>query len=120
MPPSSPVPGENAVPLHEVGEIERDDDLLRLTAAEAMGYFESEHAFAGGLVRDSMRPGSPCSVAAVGFAASTFVCACDLGLVSRGEARRKVLQIVRAVRALPMATTLTEATTAAGYPPVHS
>ena len=100
--------------LPEVGLVDDDLSLVRLTAREAMGYF-TKVAFNGGLVRDSARPGSPCSIAACGFAAAAYVAARELGIVGRDEAKRRCLAIVRRVLALPMAETKTAARTAAGY-----
>ncbi len=94
--------------------MEDDDTLIRLTAGEAMGYF-TDHAFNGGLIRDSAKRDSPCSIAACGFAAAAYVAAMELNLVSRQEAKRRCAAIVRRILALPMADTRTVAVTAAGY-----
>ena len=85
----------------EIGEVPDDADLIRLTAREALHFFQNEDVFDGGLVADSARPGSPCSVAAVGFSLAVDAAAASLGLLSRDEARDRTLRTVRAVAAIP-------------------
>ena len=88
-------------PAVEVGEVPDDDDLIRLTAKEAMHFFLDDDVFNDGLIADSARPGSPCSVAAVGFSLAVDVAACDLGLMTRDAARDRTLRTVRRLIAIP-------------------
>ena len=94
---------------------EADRELLLTTAREALAYFLDPISFANGLVRDSARPDSPCSVAAVGFGAASLVCGVDLGLIDREDARQRVARVVRAVLELPMADEVSKSHHAAGY-----
>ncbi len=92
-----------------------DQQMIDLTAREAYRYFTDEGLHAGGLVRDSARPGSPCSVAAAGFAAAAHVAAEIMGIVDRQTALRLCLEIARTFAALPTQTTVAEASDAAGH-----
>ena len=92
----------------EVAELPDAQSLLLLTAREALGYFLNDElesgssldTHAGGLVLDSARPGSPCSIAAAGFAATVYAAAHSLGLIDRGVAARRTRDIVDAFSAL--------------------
>ena len=99
----------------EVGEPIDDDALVRLTAAEALDYFESDVTHNRGLVRDSADPRSPCSVAAAGFAAAALAAGESMGLLARDDALRRCLDIARAFRDAPMATATADADDAAGF-----
>ena len=79
----------------------QDRELILETAREAMGYFGPE-MHNGGLVRDSAAPGSPCSVAAAGFAAAAYCAADSLGIMTRDEARYRCLGVARTFRDLPL------------------
>ena len=82
-------------------EVPDDDALIRLTAREALGYFLPADVHNGGLVRDSARPGSPCSVGSAGFAVAAYVAAESLGLMGRDESRGRCLEVARTFAALP-------------------
>ena len=97
--------------IPEVGELPDVEALLRLTAREALGYFINDIAgpdrvpdtHANGLVLDAARPGSPCSIAAAGFAATTYAAAHSLGLLDRRLAARRTRDIVDAFSAIKQA-----------------
>ena len=89
-----------SLPL-EIGEVPDDESLIRLTAQEALHLFRNESVFNNGFVSDSAREGSPCSVAAVGFALATYVAAEHVGLMGRDESRARCLACVRAMASVP-------------------
>lgn len=59
---------------------------------------------ANGLVADTSRAGSPCSIAVVGFALSCFPIAVERSWLTRAEAARRVLTTLRAFRDGPQGT----------------
>jgi hypothetical protein len=66
----------------------------RLTDRLQRGAFDYIRRYtnpANGLVADTSRPGSPCSIAVVGFALSCYLVAVERGWLSRGSAARRVL-----------------------------
>jgi len=69
-------------------------DLLALQR-DTLGYFVHEVNPANGLVRDSTRYGSPCSIAAVGFALSCYPVAVERNVMTRGEAEARTLSTLR-------------------------
>lgn len=72
-----------------------DDALLDQLQQAAFGYFL--HAFnpANGLIADTSRPDSPCSIAVVGFALSTYPVAVERGWIDRAEAAARALASLR-------------------------
>jgi len=69
-------------------------DLARLQR-DTFGYFRDLANPTNGLVPDNSRPGSHCSIAAVGFALATYPVAVERGLIRRAEARKRVLATLR-------------------------
>ncbi len=70
---------------------ETDAQLTRRLQRGAFDYVSRYTNSATGLVADTSRPGSPCSIAVVGFALSCQVIAAARGWRSRGSAARAVL-----------------------------
>ncbi|MGH9442195.1 MAG: glucoamylase family protein [Thermoanaerobaculia bacterium] len=66
-----------------------DDELDRLQADSFQYFLDSTNARSG-LVADSTREGSPSSIAAVGLGLSAYPVAVERGLLSRGDALRRV------------------------------
>jgi hypothetical protein len=64
-----------------------------------------------GLVADTSRHGSPCSIAVVGFALSSYPIAVTNGWLSRADAATRTLKVLRFF----MRSTQSDATTATGY-----
>ena len=58
---------------------ESDTELVDRLARGAFGYFETCVNPVNGLVADNSRPGSPCSIAVVGFALSCYPLAVERG-----------------------------------------
>jgi hypothetical protein len=67
-----------------------DDELLDAIQQPAFQYFWSEANPANGLIRDRSQPGSPASIASVGFGLSAICVGVDHGWVSREDARQRV------------------------------
>ncbi|MEM1011377.1 MAG: glucoamylase family protein [Planctomycetota bacterium] len=92
-----------------------DEAIIREAAGLAMRYFLEPDLHNGGLVRDSARPGAPCSVAAAGFACAAFVAAERLGLVDRETALRHCGDVARVFAELPVDVPTAEAKDSAGW-----
>ena len=85
--PANPAPRPNARTL-SVAALDR---LQR----DAFGFFLAESNPVNGLVPDSTRPGSPSSIAAVGFALAAYAAGAERGFLTRGEAIARVLATLR-------------------------
>jgi len=72
-----------------------DDALLDRLQRAAFGYFLSHYNPANGLVPDRSAPGSPCSIAAVGFALSSYPVAVERGWITRDDAIQRTLAALR-------------------------
>jgi hypothetical protein len=72
-----------------------DDDLLDSLERAAFGYFLSAHNPANGLVADRSVTGSPCSIAVVGFALSSYPIAVERRWMTRDEAVERSLVALR-------------------------
>src|SRR5271157_3250177 len=72
-----------------------DDDLLDRLQRAAFGYFLSQSNPANGLVADRSVTGSPCSIAVVGFALSSYPVAVERGWMTRAEAVERTLATLR-------------------------
>ena len=83
------------------------DKLQRNT----FGYFKKETNPGNGLVPDSTRPGSHCSIAAVGLALAAYPIAVERDFISREEAVERLLTTLRFFWQSPQST----ATDATGY-----
>lgn len=102
--PSPRVGGRASTPLPDadardsratVAEDETDDSLVDRLQRAAFEYFERYSNPGNGLVADTSRPGSPCSIAVVGFALSSYVVAAERGWMSREVAVGRVLTTLR-------------------------
>ncbi len=80
-----------------------------------MRYFNDPELHNGGLVRDSARPGAPCSSAAAGFACGAWVSAERLDLCTRPVALRHCLEVARAFAELPVDVPASDSATSSGY-----
>src|ERR1700734_2848706 len=74
---------------------ESDEALVERLQRGAFGYISRYTNPTNGLVADNSRPGSPCSIAVVGFALSCYVVAVERGWLSRRAAARQVLTTLR-------------------------
>lgn len=72
-----------------------DDAMLDQLQHAAFGYFEQAFNPVNGLVADTSRQGSPCSIAVVGFALSVYPIAVERGWMERTEAVRRSLAALR-------------------------
>ena len=72
-----------------------DDDLVNRLQRAAFDYFDRYTNRLNGLVADTSRPDSPCSIAVVGFALAAYVIAVTRGWLSRDEAVTRTLTTLR-------------------------
>jgi hypothetical protein len=72
-----------------------DDDLLDRLQRAAFGYFLSAYNPTNGLVADRSVTGSPCSIAVVGFALSSYPVAVERRWMTRDEAVERTLATLR-------------------------
>jgi hypothetical protein len=72
-----------------------DDVLLDRFQRAAFDYFLEHCNDANGLVADTSRKGSPCSIAVVGFALSCYPIATERGWISRDDAVSRTLAVLR-------------------------
>lgn len=77
--------------LHEL----TDDALIGRLQRGAFDYFSRYTNAENGLVADTSRVGSPCSIAVVGFALSCYPVAVERGWMSRSDAALQVLKTLR-------------------------
>src|ERR1039458_10284331 len=70
-----------------------DDALLDRLQRAAFNYLAEYSNAENGLVADTSRAGSPCSIAVVGFALSCYPIAVDRGWMSRTDVRAEVDEI---------------------------
>jgi hypothetical protein len=75
-----------------------DDALLEHLQRAAIDYFLHTTNPANGLVADTTREGSPCSIAVVGFALSAYAIAVERGWLARDEALARSLAVLRFFR----------------------
>jgi hypothetical protein len=81
------------------GAIPVDDDmLLDMIERAAVDYFLQQANPANGLVPDTSRSGSPCSIAVVGFALSVYPIAVERGWLARDEAAERTVAALRFFR----------------------
>src|ERR1700689_4642078 len=88
-----------------------DDDLLDSLERAAFGYFLSQYNPANGLVADRSVTGSPCSIAVVGLALSSYPIAVERRWMTRDEAVEGTLVALRFFLNSPQS----EAPEATGY-----
>jgi hypothetical protein len=74
---------------------ESDDDFLDRLQRAAFGYFVKNVNRRNGLVADTSRPGSPASIAVVGFALSAYPIGVERGWMTRAEASARTLVTLR-------------------------
>ena len=72
-----------------------DDALLDRFQRSAFGYFLEHYNPANGLVADTSRSGSPCSIAVVGFALSCYPIGAERGWLTRNDAISRTLAVLR-------------------------
>ena len=72
-----------------------DEELLDRIQCAAFGYFLEEFNVENGLVADTSRAGSPCSIAVVGFALSAYPVAVERGWMTRADAVNRTLATLR-------------------------
>ncbi|MGO4378098.1 glucoamylase family protein [Pseudoduganella sp. RAF19] len=75
-----------------------EDSMLEEIERETWDYFLHEYCSDNGLVADSTRPGSPCSVAVTGMALSCYPVAVERGYCTRAEAVKRTLTVLRFFR----------------------
>jgi len=75
--------------------------MLDAIERETCDYFLHEYDPATGLVADSTRPGSPCSIAVTGMALSCYPVAVERGYCGRADACRRALAALRTLRDSP-------------------
>src|SRR5579863_4888446 len=75
--------------------VQKDDALLDRFASGAVRYFLETVNPANGLVADTTRQGSPCSIAVVGFALSCYPVGVERGWVARADAAARTLATLR-------------------------
>ena len=75
-----------------------DEALLDGIQRAAFGYFQNGLNPANGLIADTSRENSPCSIAVVGFALSSYPIAVEHGWVGRGDAVKLSLSVLRFFR----------------------
>lgn len=75
-----------------------DDELLETIERAAVGFFLQTVNPANGLVPDTSRKGSPCSIAVVGFALSVYPIAVERGWLSRHKAVELTVAALRFFR----------------------
>ena len=75
--------------------VESDEALVERLQRGAFGYISRYTNPTNGLVADTSRAGSPCSIAVVGFALSCYVVAVERGWLSRRAAAKQVLTTLR-------------------------
>jgi hypothetical protein len=68
-----------------------DEELIERLQRGAFGYFERYANPSNGLVADTSRPNSPCSIAVVGFGLAAYVVAVRRGWLSRADAVARTL-----------------------------
>jgi hypothetical protein len=75
-----------------------DEQFLDKLEYDSIMYFAGESNPANGLVKDSSRPGAPCSVAAVGFALAAMCVGESRGWIDRSDAYDRVFKILKTFR----------------------
>lgn len=72
-----------------------DDEMVARLHRGAFTYFETFYNPDNGLVADTSRTGSPCSIAVVGFALSSYPIGVEYGWITRAEAVSRSLAALR-------------------------
>jgi hypothetical protein len=90
-----------AAGLTVVARAPRDEELLEALELSAFRYFLETVNSANGLVADTTRHASPCSIAVVGFALSCYAVAVERGWMTREAAAERTLVTLRFFRDSP-------------------
>ncbi len=72
-----------------------NEEMLELLKAETFKYFLNEINLKTGLIADKTQPGSPSSIASVGLGLTCYIIALEHGLISRTEAIKRILTVLR-------------------------
>lgn len=72
-----------------------DSEMLEILQAETFKYFNNQINSHTGLIADKTQSGSPSSIAAVGLALSAYTAAVERGLISREEAVKRTIKVLR-------------------------
>ena len=72
-----------------------DKEMLDRLLCETFPYFLTQTNSVNGLIADKNQPGSPSSIAVVGFGLCTYISGVERGLLSKAEAIRKILATLR-------------------------
>jgi hypothetical protein len=88
-------PSQITAPPPQLNGEERDDALIERLQRGAFGYFDEFANVENGLVADTSRAGSPCSIAVVGFALSCYPVAVKNGWMPRAVAAARTLSALR-------------------------
>lgn len=75
-----------------------EEDFLDKLEYDSILYFIKESNPANGLIKDSSRPGSPCSVAAVGFGLTAICIGAERGWIDKNDAYNVVLKTLKTFR----------------------
>ena len=86
----------SAPPAHAA--ISSDEEFLNKLEYDSVLYFTREINHANGLIKDSSRPGSPASVAAVGFGLTSICIGEHRGWITKDDAQYLVLKILKSCR----------------------
>jgi hypothetical protein len=86
---------ENSEQLPIVNQQGTDTEMLELLKAETFKYFLNEINLKNGLIADKTQPGSPSSIAVVGLGITSYIVAVERGLISRAEAVKRTLTVLR-------------------------
>jgi hypothetical protein len=87
--------------IAETSALESDDALLDRFQRAAFDYFVDAFNPANGLSADTNRPGSPASIAVVGFALSAYPVGVERGWMTREEAAGRTLTALKFFRNAP-------------------
>ncbi|MDD5427852.1 MAG: glucoamylase family protein [Candidatus Omnitrophica bacterium] len=75
-----------------------DEEFLTKLEYDTLHYFAGESNTANGLIKDSSRPGAPCSVAVVGFGLTALCIGDSRGWIEKGQAYERVVKILTTFR----------------------
>jgi hypothetical protein len=76
-------------------DVESDEELVERLQRGAFEYISRYTNPTNGLVADTSRAGSPCSIGVVGFALSCYIVAAERGWLARSAAAKQVLATLR-------------------------
>jgi hypothetical protein len=96
-------PAARARPVPETGprSFANDEAFLDYVQKQTFRFFWEEANPANGLIPDRSRPGSPCSIASVGFGLSAINIAIERGWVARTNGVERVLRTLQTLWNLP-------------------